>query len=66
MWQVLVLTSGERAYDLYAAVLYAPIALTIGVWPYSSPSLRVQNIVKAENEVEPRIAEGKESRDNLA
>ena len=66
MWQVLVLTSGERAYDLYAAVLYAPIALTIGVWPYSSPSLLVQSRVKAGNKVEPRIADGKESRDNLA
>ena len=66
MWQVLVLTSGERSYDLYTAVLYTPIVLTIGVWSYFTPSLRVQNRVKAENEVEPRIAEGKESRDNLA
>ena len=66
MWQVLVLTSGERAYDLYAAVLYETIALTIGVWPYLTPSLQVQSRVKAGNKVEPRIAEEKESRDNLA
>ena len=63
---MLVLTSGERSYDLYAAVLYTPIVLAIGVWPYSSPSLQVQSRVKAGNKVEPRIAEEKESRDNLA
>ena len=64
MWQVLVLTAGERSYDLYAAVLYTPIVIVIGVWSYSTPSLRVQNRVKAGNKVEPRIADGKESRDN--